>query len=825
MADEPQSYFQKRMQLLGITDDVNTFEVPYINITTDNETEELVYHADPDKFIYKRTVFEADDKDNIRIYYYDLTGRHYEYRGENERSWKKYFRTRLKNPREYTSEDGKKELMKYVQSKGSGHYPFFPPSIINKFLSATLKPSKALKKNSEKNPDIGFIDTLFVVEGELKAFKGSLAGIDIIGIPSIHGFYASDIPGKLHEDIQRLIITCQVKKIVYLTDADTLAINWEEGKDLKKRANTFYSAVKNFRNSLQLLLDTEESQVPLQLVYFMHLRTDLMEGSKGLDDLLCNLPKKESEIRSDLLQLDLSKTYFSGRNITDNRYSNSLYTYFGLNNVEKFYETYKKFIGSREFRWGKSRFQWDGEEVVHNRHEDADQYFRVGSDWMKIIRVPNKFGELEEEIIPYKISEITRDYKKFPDFIDQLQRFDAFCNIPDWTEGYRRKHIECYNVCNPINWRAKEGSICTTISYLKHLFGGSGTVKEYPGKEGTFSFVECAALGDQFTVALDWLTLIHKLPMHRLPVPILVSPEQGTGKSTFLKWLRAIYGSNATILDNDRFKMNFNAHYITKFIIGVDEGFLDIEKKAEKEKLKQIATADEAFLENKGMNLKKFAYYGKLIICSNDADKVMQMDLEDRRWFVVRVPKLVEQNPNLEVQLRREIPAWLHFLENREIYHPRETDMWFKTEYIITSQFKKVVEVTKSRLDKVIESYLEDMFLTYRMPVLRLDLKTILESVNDPKISKYKIDEKDLTYFLKERKGMERQELQRLKIPYGFDLETGITLTTSKAGRPFEFRYEEWLTPAQEKEFHSKHEFQLPLDSKPAPVPIEDLPF
>ena len=116
-----------------------------------------------------------------------------------------------------------------------------------------------------------------------------------------------------------------------------------------------------------------------------------------------------------------------------------------------------------------------------------------------------------------------------------------------------------------------------------------------------------------------------------LPVPILVSQENGTGKSTFLKWLQLLFGSNMCILGNEQFKMKFNSHYISKFIIAVDEGFLEVDKKAEKERLKQLVTADSAYLESKGMDVRKINYYGKLIICSNDADRVMKIDEGESR--------------------------------------------------------------------------------------------------------------------------------------------------------------------------------------------------
>jgi len=86
-----------------------------------------------------------------------------------------------------------------------------------------------------------------------------------------------------------------------------------------------------------------------------------------------------------------------------------------------------------------------------------------------------------------------------------------------------------------------------------------------------------------------------------------------------MKWLRTVYGpNNAVILSNEEFKMRFNGHYISKALIMVDEGFLDAEKKSEKERLKKIVTQDTAYIEFKGADLKLVNYYAKVILNSND---------------------------------------------------------------------------------------------------------------------------------------------------------------------------------------------------------------
>ena len=75
--------------------------------------------------------------------------------------------------------------------------------------------------------------------------KGWLCGLDIVGIPSIHGFYGYEKDHSLHPDLQELIISCQVKKLIYLTDADTLTVNWKKDKELSKRPEKFFMQLSN----------------------------------------------------------------------------------------------------------------------------------------------------------------------------------------------------------------------------------------------------------------------------------------------------------------------------------------------------------------------------------------------------------------------------------------------------------------------------------------------------------------------------------------------------------------------------------------------------
>lgn len=773
-------YLNTRLKELGITDELNTYKRTwYVDVLEEQDGKKVPVRTTEQRD-YK--LFDADENGNIVIRYFNLNGQPYRWKNEETKARRDFTRLRLRNP------EGDR---KYIQAQGSPTFPYFPPNIIKKYEAKQQ------------------IHTLYLIEGEFKAFKGAIAGIDIIGLPGIHGFYNGDIKGKMNDDIQELLITCKVEKIVMVFDADLFTVKWAEGKDLANRPNSFYGSIKSFRESLQLLMDDEN--VALKYCYIMSIKLKYVNECKGLDDLLIRYEDRTLEIIEDMCAFQFAKKYFDGYQINDlnKDVQGKIYKLLGLGDEQEFYKVYGDWIGAQEFKYKRRRYLYDAEakEVKFVRHEDADKFMRIGPDWVKVISKVNKHGEKEEEIVSWKISEIQRDYKRYPDFLDQIMKYDDFCNEPNWNGTYKRVIEGCYNLCEPMKWIPKEGSIATSAAFLKHLFQGNGNI--LLDSEGKYESEE-AIIGDQFTVALDYLSILLKHPKHMLPVPILVSQENGTGKSTFLKWLQMLWGSNMCILGNAQFQMKFNGHYITKFIIAIDEGFLEVDKKAEKERLKQLVTADSAYLENKGMNVRKINYYGKLIICSNDADRVMKIEDGESRWFVVKVPVIPKEkmDPDLESKLKEEAAAWIHFLHHRKIAHPRTHRLWFNPDHFITEQFKVIVETTKNRVDRVFEDWIQEQFLLYRQPVLRYTQKSLTEVFNDSKNSKYKIDSIELKAYL-EKQGLKTEVPQRHKIPIGFDMGSNNyeedmakkIIYRDEMGRPYKFLVEEWLTPEQLVEF------------------------
>ena len=96
-----------------------------------------------------------------------------------------YMNTRLKSP--------KPGQAKYLTPAGVPAQPFLTPYIIDAWYSH--KP----------------IDTLIIVEGALKALKGCMSGIAVIGINGIWGMREAKSK-ELHPIIRQVMLACNVKK-------------------------------------------------------------------------------------------------------------------------------------------------------------------------------------------------------------------------------------------------------------------------------------------------------------------------------------------------------------------------------------------------------------------------------------------------------------------------------------------------------------------------------------------------------------------------------------------------------------------------------------
>jgi hypothetical protein len=212
-----------------------------------------------------------------------------------------------------------------------------------------------------------------------------------------------------------------------------------------------------------------------------------------------------------------------------------------------------------------------------------------------------------------------------------------------------------------------------TIEFLKHIFE------------------------DQIELGLDYLTLMYRQPIQILPVLCLVSKERETGKTTFLNWLKAIYQNNMTYNKNEDFRSQFNSDWASKLIIAVDEVLLD--KVEDSERIKNLSTARTFKTEAKGKDRIETEFFGKFILCSNNEDSFIQIEPGETRYWVRKLKKIARANVNLLEELKAEIPAFLHFINTRELTTTNQSRMWFSTKQIKTEALKRVIRRSRNWLE------------------------------------------------------------------------------------------------------------------------------
>lgn len=728
------TYCEARLKELGITDETNSLKIIYGD-------------SSPGQFRF----FSQGKDDNIQINYLDLNGNVVLY--DCNGKLKQFTRIRIKNPVNGS---------KYLQPFKSGVYPFITPRIIEKF-----------KRRTE-------IETLFIVEGEFKAFSGFLFGLDIIGIGGIQNF-RDKAKNELDNSIKSLIEACKVKNIVLLFDADCLSINFKPERDLYNRPNSFYTAVKDFK----------EFTKPLNVdVYFSHILSDFEDKSKGLDDLIIHPETDKKILLKELASFTVGRKrkYIHCQNITENSIFH-LRKYFGIDSPTSFYTKYANILQESEFIYNKSKYRHDGEKLKVSWYGEATQYVRVATHYYKRVTYKNSHGGYEEMLKEWSIAEINRDYNNNKDFVKQIPKYDMFCNIPNNTGDYQRVHVEeqngmitkLYNRYHPLKHELRKGRFEATESFLKHI-SNSENLKG----ETLYPFL------------LDYLQILYTNPLQRLPVLCLVSKERNTGKSTFLDFMRLIFCENVAILDNERFTGKFTSHFIDKLVIGVDESFIPVEQKLMKERIKNFATGKKQWLEAKGQPAQELDYFGKLVLCSNDESNFMQIDEGENRFAVLKVNILEKDDPNILRKMEKEIPAFLRYLNERKLnYEIDKSRFSFAPEVYLTQAAKKVIDRTRTPLEAEIKDFIREQFLIHKQRSLDfapVDIAEIINENNSFKYSKAKI--KEYLYYELNMRPSERLKKYTL-YTHRFDLNIDKVVTEVKqykAGTPYTFYYKDWLS-------------------------------
>lgn len=387
--------------------------------------------------------------------------------------------------------------------------------------------------------------------------------------------------------------------------------------------------------------------------------------------------------------------------------------------------------------------------------DKIENYIRVGTDYYKIIEYPSS-KDYVIRLERWSYSNLITDFGKSK--LKLIQKYDAFCNIPAHID-YKRVYKNCYNKYEPLNHQPKAGSWDNTKNFLEHIFG------------------------EQYHLGLDYIKVLYRYPTQCLPILCLVSEERKTGKSTFVYWLKDIYGYNMTINTNDEFRSRFNNDWIGKLIISVEETLLD--KIEDTERIKQLSTGKNAKEESKGINKKEVEFNGKFILSSNNERTFIKIDEHETRFWVLKIPTLLKEDTQLMDKMKAEIPAFLAYLIQSEIETPKTTRTWFDETLLKTKALERVVGNNQSFIEKELVSLILNTLLDFNLTEIEYSNKDLLSEL---KSSGIKVSSFQLGEILRDKFELEPSTSKTYN-QYswsGFNGEEKV-ITDSKRGRVYKF--------------------------------------
>ncbi|MBT2620627.1 primase-helicase family protein [Chryseobacterium sp. ISL-6] len=390
-------------------------------------------------------------------------------------------------------------------------------------------------------------------------------------------------------------------------------------------------------------------------------------------------------------------------------------------------------------------------------------YLRVGTTYYKTIEKPLISGDKISILVRWNRETIISDYGKI--YVSKVPKYDGFCCIPSHLE-YQQIIAGFYNVYNEIPFQPIKENINSvslkekipfSLMFMEHIFG------------------------EQLELGLDYIKILLQYPVQMLPILCLVSKERATGKSTFIKWLKAIFGLNMTYIKGDSFSSQFNSDWASMLLVAIDEVFFD--KKEITERLKYLSTTNKDKKEAKGKDREEIEFFGKFILCSNNEDNFIQIDENEIRFWIIKVKSIQSENIEFLQNLNKEISYFLRYLIERPFHSHNKTRMWFTDSQIRTKALEKLVWKNNNKLESKIIELLYEFFESTEDKEIQFIPQDIFNMLGKMFRNLY-WTVNDIRKLLKENWKLEPQSNSLAYIKYDIDY-SGSFYQQNKTGRYF----------------------------------------
>ena len=299
-----------------------------------------------------------------------------------------------------------------------------------------------------------------------------------------------------------------------------------------------------------------------------------------------------------------------------------------------------------------------------------EEFIRVGTTLYKLVNQPRLNRGYVKKRIVWNNETLRQDYGKH--YLATVPKYDGFCTVPEHV-NYQPVVGKFLNLYEPIDHKPMEGDFSSIRSLVEHIFG------------------------EQYELGIDYLQLLYLQPIQKLPILLLVSEERNTGKSTFLNFLKALFQNNLTFNTNEDFRSQFNSDWAGKLLVVVDEVLLS--RREDSERLKNLSTTLSYKVEAKGKDRDEIAFFAKFVLCSNNEYLPVIIDAGETRYWVRKIDRLQSDDTDFLQKLKAEIPAFLHFLQYRQLSTEKKSRMWFAPSLLHTEALQRIIRSNRNRLE------------------------------------------------------------------------------------------------------------------------------
>ena len=104
-------------------------------------------------------------------------------------------------------------------------------------------------------------------------------------------------------------------------------------------------------------------------------------------------------------------------------------------------------------------------------------------------------------------------------------------------------------------------------------------------------------------------------------------------------------------------------------------------------------------MEAKGKDRDEIAFFAKFVLCSNNEYLPVIIDAGETRYWVRKIDRLQSDDTDFLQKLKAEIPAFLYYLQYRQLSTEKESRMWFAPSLLHTEALQKIIRSNRNRLE------------------------------------------------------------------------------------------------------------------------------